>query len=52
MDVINKSADVNTAQLVGTQNGEVIVHVYDWVTFLGDHFQKGSPDEVVPSLPY
>ena len=24
MDVVNKSANVNTSQLVGTQNGEVI----------------------------
>ena len=42
MDVVNRSAHMNTAQMVGTQSREVIVHVhvYDWAIFLGDHFQK------------
>ena len=39
-DVVDSSADVNTAQLVGTQDGEVIVPVYDWTQFLGEHFWK------------
>ena len=34
-EVVNTSADVNMAQLVGTQNGEPVVTVYNWVTFLG-----------------
>ena len=39
-DVVESSADVNTAQLVGSQSGEVIVPVYDWTQFLGEHFRK------------
>lgn len=37
--VVMASADVNVAQLVGTQSGEPIVPVYDWVKFLGSHFK-------------
>ena len=39
-DVVDSSADVNVAQLVGTQNGETVVPMYDWTTFLGDHFRN------------
>ena len=38
-DVVNSSADVNVAQLVGTQSGEPVVPMYDWATFLGVHFR-------------
>ena len=38
-DVVNKSADVNVAQLVGTQAGEPIVPVYDWAFYFGGHFR-------------
>ena len=38
--VVNGSADVNTTQLVGSQEGEVVVPTYDWTTFLGKHFRK------------
>ena len=38
-DVVNSSADVNVAQLVGTQSGEPVVPMYDWATFLGIHFR-------------
>ena len=37
-DAVNASADVNIAQLAGTQDGEVIVPTYDWAQFLGEHF--------------
>ncbi len=40
MDCINNSAEVNAAQVVGTQDGEVVVPMYDWATFLGEHFRK------------
>ena len=39
-DVVNSSADVNVAQLVGSQDGTTIVPVYDWVPFLRDHFRN------------
>ena len=31
---------VNIAQLVGTENGNVIVPTYDWATFLSSHLKK------------
>ena len=37
--VVNSSADVNVAQLVGTQSGRPVVPAYNWVTFLGGHFR-------------
>ena len=40
VDVVNSSAEVNTAQLVGSQEGDVVVPTYDWATFLGKHFRK------------
>ena len=39
-EVVNASADVNVAQLVGTQSGEPVVTKYDWATFLGQHFKN------------
>ena len=39
-EVVNSSADVNVAQLVGTQNGEPVVTMYDWASFLGAHFRS------------
>ena len=41
-DIIATSSDINTAQLVGTQNhnGDIIVSTYDWATFLSSHFRK------------
>ena len=40
VEVVNSSAAVNTAQLVGTQDGEVIVPCYDWSSFLGKYMNK------------
>ena len=37
---INKSASVNHAQLVGTQDGEVLVPTYDWLSFFAMYFKK------------
>ena len=45
VEVVNSSADMNVAQLVGTQSGESVVPMYNWATFLGGHF--GSLDEDV-----
>ena len=38
--VVDQSAVVNKAQLVGSQSGEVIVPSYDWAEYLGPHFHK------------
>jgi len=39
-NAVNSSADVNVAQLVGTQHGGMVVPMYDWATYLGEHFRK------------
>ena len=39
VNVVNSSADVNVAQLVGTQIGEPLVTTHDWTTFLSSHFR-------------
>lgn len=36
----SSNTGVNKAQLVSTHDGRVIVPVYDWCTFLGQHFKK------------
>lgn len=38
--VVNTSADCNYAQLVGTQDGEVVVPMYSWSTHFEQHFRK------------
>ena len=37
---INKSAQMNTAKLVGRESGESLVPTYDWSGFLAPHFSK------------
>ena len=39
VNVVDSSADVNVAQLVGTQSGETVVPMYRWDAFLSDHFR-------------
>ena len=38
--VVRSSADVNKAQLVGTQGGTPIVQIFDWVDFFSTHMKK------------
>ena len=38
--VVNVSATVNESQLVGSQSGEPIVPMYDWVGFFGSRLKK------------
>ena len=38
--VVNSSADVNVAQLVGTQAGETVICMYDWTSFFREHFRN------------
>ena len=40
VDVVNESAVVNRAQLVGSQSGKVIVPTYNWAEYLGSQFEK------------
>ena len=42
VNVVELSAPVNHAQLVGTHNGHVIVPTYNWVTFFATHLKKIS----------
>ena len=39
-DVVRTSATVNSAQLVGTQEGEVLVPTYEWTSFLVPLFRR------------
>lgn len=36
---VELSADVNHAQLVGTQSGEILVPMYNWSSFFQPHFK-------------
>ena len=40
VSVVHKSADVNAAQLVGTQSGDVIVPTYNWSGYFSVYFRK------------
>ena len=40
VNMVNTSADVNVAQLVGTEGGKVVVPVYDWVSILKGTFGR------------
>ena len=42
VNVVEQSAALNHAQLVGTHNKHVIVPTYNWVTFFATHFKKIS----------
>ena len=37
--LVEQSAEINQAQLVVTQDGEMIVKMYDWSNFLTPHFK-------------
>ena len=39
VDVMEKSADINHAQLVGNQSGERLMPIYDWATHFNNHFK-------------
>ena len=38
--MVNNSAAVNEARLVGTQDEQTLVPTYEWSTYLGEHFKK------------
>ena len=40
VDVVNNSAECNVAQVVGWENGEVLVPTYDWSTHLIERMKK------------
>ena len=40
IEVVNSSATVNHAQLVGRENGEVIVKQYNWAGFFAPYFRR------------
>ena len=50
-EVVNNSANANVAQLVGTQEGEVLVPFYDWAAMFAPHFRK-LKNKVLPPLPF
>ena len=40
MEVVERSSTVNKAQLVGTLEGDIIVHSFDWTGYLAPFFRK------------
>ena len=40
VNVVNKSADCNFAQLVSQEDGSTIVPTYDWASFFAAHFRE------------
>jgi hypothetical protein len=38
--VVDQSAKANVPQLVGTQEGDILVHAYDWAGIFAPHFKK------------
>lgn len=40
VEMVNNSAAVNEARLVGTQDEQTLVPTYEWSTYLGEHFKK------------
>ena len=40
--IVNQSAAMNHSQLVGGQNGNVIVKAYDWITYFEDYVVKSA----------
>ena len=42
MGVVERSAEVNHTQLVGKQNGKVVVPTYNWADGLHPHFKKSA----------
>ena len=44
--VVTDSATINHAQLVGKENGEVIVKQFDWATFFAKHFKRQGFDGI------
>ena len=40
VQVVEMSANVNKAKLVGAENGAVFVNTYDWLSFFAPRFKK------------
>lgn len=40
--VVESSAEANHAQLVGTQNGDILVPTYNWSSYFKQHFRKNA----------
>jgi hypothetical protein len=44
--VVNDSAKINHTQLVGREDGTIIVHQYDWANFFKDYFRRQAFDGI------
>lgn len=44
--VVNQSAVTNHAQLVGTEDGTIIVYQYDWSTYFAPYFKRTAFDGI------
>jgi hypothetical protein len=50
--VVEESAKVNTAQLCGTEDGQVIVSTYDWKTDFSTKFRTVPHIKKLPPLSF
>ena len=44
--VVNESASINVPQLVGNENGTIIVHQYNWSEFFSSFFKRQAFDGI------
>ena len=44
--VVNQSADTNTAELVGKEDGTTLVEQFDWAGFFQPYFRRGAFDGI------
>ena len=44
--LVNDSATVNHTQLVGREDGSILVHQYDWATFLNPYFKQQAFERI------
>ena len=42
MEVVNTSAEVNTAEVIGWEDGKVLIRNYDWTSFFAESMMKIS----------
>ena len=46
VEVVNQSALVNHAQLVGKEDGTILAHQFDWATFFTPYFKRTAFDGI------
>ena len=49
--VVDDSAVVNVAQLVGREDGTIIVHQYNWLKYFQPYFKRQAFERIKSFLP-